>query len=62
MVIHSDEQLPIKEGSAELKYYYEIVSIILSAEPDQGSDDCRRLNQKSPWWKWFGCVKFEIMV
>jgi hypothetical protein len=34
MVIHWDEQLPIKEGSASLEYYYDSVSIILSAKPD----------------------------
>jgi hypothetical protein len=34
MVIHSDEQLPIEDGNADLEYDYDSVSIILSAEYD----------------------------
>jgi hypothetical protein len=34
MVIYLDEQLPIEEGNADLKYDYDSVSIILSAEND----------------------------
>jgi hypothetical protein len=55
MVIHLDEQLPIKEGDADLEYYYDSVSIILSAGYDECAVDRPQRNQKAPWWKWFGC-------
>jgi hypothetical protein len=55
MVIHLDEQLPITEGDANLEYYYDSVSIILSAGYDKCTVDCPQRNQKAPWWKWFGC-------
>ncbi len=48
MVIHSDEQLPIKEGDADLEYYYDSVPIILSAGYDKCAVDCPRQNQKAP--------------
>jgi hypothetical protein len=54
MVIHLDEQLPIKDN-ADLKYYDDGVSIILSAGYDECAVDCPQRNQKAPWWKWFGC-------
>jgi hypothetical protein len=34
-------QLPIKESNGGLEYYYDIVVIILSAESDKGTIDCR---------------------
>jgi hypothetical protein len=40
MVIHLDEQLPIKEGNANLEYFYDSVSIVLSAGYDECAIDC----------------------
>jgi hypothetical protein len=55
MAIHLDEQLPIEEGNADLKYYYDSVSIILSARYDECAVDHPRRHQKAPWREWFGC-------
>jgi hypothetical protein len=49
MAIHSDEQLPIKEGNADLEYYYDSASIILSAGYDECAVDRPRRHQKAPW-------------
>ncbi len=48
MVIHSDEQLPIKEDNADLEYYYDSGSIILSAGYDECAVNHPQQNQKAP--------------
>jgi hypothetical protein len=40
MEVSAAAQLPIDEGSANHKYYYDIVVIILSAESDEDAIDC----------------------
>jgi hypothetical protein len=46
MVIHLDEQLPIEESNANLDYYYDSVSIILSAGNDKCAVDRPRRHEK----------------
>jgi hypothetical protein len=44
-----DAQLPIKEGSGGLKYYYDMLLIELLAEHNEGAADFHLGHQRAPW-------------
>ncbi len=47
--IGGDAQLPIKEGSGGVKYYYDMLLIVQLAKPDECSGDFRQHHQRAPW-------------
>jgi hypothetical protein len=49
MEIVVDAQLPSKEGSGSLKYYYDMLLIALLAAHDEGAADFRRQYRRAPW-------------
>jgi hypothetical protein len=49
MEIVVDAQLPSKEGSGGLEYYYNMLLIALLAAHDEGAADFRRQQRRAPW-------------
>jgi hypothetical protein len=49
MEIVMDAQLPHKESSGGLEYYYDMLLIALIAAHDKGAADFRRQHQRAPW-------------
>jgi hypothetical protein len=47
--IFVDVQLPSKEGSGSLEYYYDMLIIVLLAEHDKGTADFRQGHRRAPW-------------
>jgi hypothetical protein len=44
-----DAQLPIKDSSGSLQYYYDMLLIVLLAEHDKGTADFCRGHRRAPW-------------
>jgi hypothetical protein len=49
MEIVVDAQLPSKDGSGGLKFYYDMLLIALLAAHDKGAADFRQQHRRTPW-------------